>query len=137
MGSICIKTGNYLNYYYVRFTYYDSLNFKDINTKLKIKPLSNKKAAELGSEMIAESLLTMIPVTFLIITLNRKYKEEMKLQNMQTNIQSLTDKYANLYELVNTMQSELIQLNHKLIQQMEEQNETEHIVKIIQQIQEQ
>ena len=103
-----------MNYYYVRWTHYDSIHFNR-NNRLTIKPLSNKKAAELGSEMIAESLLTMIPITFVIIAMKKKYKEEQQLKEMDANLQKLTVQYDNLYDTVNVMQSQLMRLNDLFI----------------------
>ena len=125
MRSVCVKTGNYLNYYYVRFTHYDSINLRNNKNKLTIKRLSKKKAAELGAEMIAESLLTMIPITFLIIALRRKYKEDQKLKMIDTNINELTHKYDNLYQIINTMQVELMKLNDQMIQEREGMEKTQ------------
>eukprot|EP01084_Bolivina_argentea_P103579 185526_1 len=116
MRSICIKIGSTVNNYYVRFTYYDSLHFRSTNTKLKIKPLSKKKAAELGAEIIAESLLTMIPITFLIIALKHKYKEDLKIQIMEQNIKCLTEQYDNLYQIFQKMEIELSNLTDQMMQ---------------------
>lgn len=123
MKFICIRTGNFMNYYYVRFTHYNSLHVNNSgHSKFKIKPLSNKKAAELGAEMIAESLLTMIPITFLIIALNRKYREEQQFKEMDVNIQKLLSQYDSLQSTIDMMQSQLITLNNSVTKQTQKVN---------------
>ena len=119
MRSVCIRTGNLMNVYYVRMLY-NTLNAKSrrSNAKVKIKPLSNRKAAELGSEIIAESCLTMIPITFLVIALNRKYKEDKALQGMQSDIEQISGEYDTLYAMGADMQSELVKLNERVLQTM-------------------
>ena len=87
---------------------------KGEHKSITIKPLSNKKAAELGAEMIAESMLTMIPVTFLIIALNRRLAEELKLDTMQSKINDVSEQYDDLRQLIVSMQSELNRLRIEL-----------------------
>ena len=99
---------------------------KGEHKSITIKPLSNKKAAELGAEMIAESMLTMIPVTFLIIALNRRLAEELKLETMQRKINDVSEQYDDLRQLIVSMQSELNRLRiemeeiHKGMDSMDE-----------------
>ena len=121
-------TGNITNYYYVRFTHYNAMRTTNTTTKFQIKALSEERAADLGAEIIAESILTMIPVTFGIITMNHIRKEDKKMRTVQSNIDTISEQYSTLSALLEEMQSELVRLQGLMEHQLNSEYEGQETV---------
>lgn len=124
----CVMTGNITNYYYVRFTHYNAMRTTNTTTKFQIKALSEERAADLGAEIIAESILTMIPVTFGIITMNHIRKEDKKMRTVQSNIDTISEQYSTLSALLEEMQSELVRLQGLMEHQLNSEYEGQETV---------
>jgi len=125
MRKFCIRTGNFMNYYYVRFTHYDSIMINE-SARFTIKTLKDKQAADLGAEVIAECLLTAIPITFVVLALKHKYDDDEKLEIMQENIRSLNVKYDDIFETLNSIQLEMTHLIQSKVVETAEDETTDN-----------